>query len=131
MKGRKNISSNTIWESSVGYSRAVRVGNIVEVAGTTAVDGDEVMFPNDAYNQAQYVFLKIEQALKDAGADMKHVVRTRMFVTDMELSEEVGRAHGEFFRDIRPAATMVEIYSLIKEGLVIEIEATAIIHDET
>lgn len=88
------------------------------------------MFPNDAYNQAQYVLLKIEQALKDAGAEMKHVVRTRMFVTDMELSDDVGRAHGEVFRDIRPVATMVEIYSLIKQGLVIEIEATAIIHED-
>lgn len=115
----------------MGYSRAVRVGNIIEVAGTTAVDGDEVMFPHDAYNQAQYVFLKIEQALKDAGAEMKHVVRTRMFVTDMELSDEIGRAHGEYFKDILPAATMVEIYSLIKEGLVLEVEATAIIPEET
>jgi enamine deaminase RidA (YjgF/YER057c/UK114 family) len=130
MKGRKNISSGVIWESTVGYSRAVRVGNIVEVAGTTAVEGDEVMFPHDAYSQANYILLKIQQALEDAGATMAHVVRTRMYITDMELSEPVGKAHGEFFQDIRPASTMVEVYALIQEGLVVEIEATAIIPEE-
>ncbi|MEL6848228.1 MAG: RidA family protein [Bacteroidota bacterium] len=127
VKERKNIGSGAKWESIVGYSRAVRVGNIVEVAGTTAVEDDQIMFPGDAYQQTQYIMLKIQQALKDAGAKMEHVVRTRIFVTDMDMWEEVGRAHGEVFRDIRPVSTMVEVYSLIQSGLVVEIEATAII----
>ena len=131
MKNRKNISSGAKWESLVGYSRAVKIGNIIEVSGTTAVDGDEVMFPGDAYNQTQYILLKIEQALKDAGAEMDDVVRTRIFVTDMSHWEDIGRAHGEFFSEIRPASTMVEIYALIKEGLLVEIEATAILQEDS
>lgn len=127
---RQNISSGAVWEDKVGYSRAVRVGNIVEVAGTTAVDGEEVMFYGDPYQQAQYIFLKIEQALVDAGASMKDVVRTRMYTTDMSYSEQIGKAHVEFFREIKPASTLVEVYSLIQEGLVVEIEATAIISEE-
>ncbi len=124
---RKNISSGAKWEDIVGYSRAVRVGNIVEVAGTTAVEGDQVMFPGEAYNQTQYILLKIQQALEDAGAGMEDVVRTRIFVTDMGQWEEVGKAHGEFFSKIKPASTMVEVYSLIRSELIVEIEATAII----
>ena len=89
------------------------------------------MFPGDAYNQTQYILLKIEQALKDAGAEMDDVVRTRIFVTDMSHWEEIGRAHGEFFSEIRPASTMVEIYALIKEGLLVEIEATAILQEDS
>jgi enamine deaminase RidA (YjgF/YER057c/UK114 family) len=130
MGKRKNISSGAEWEDLVGYSRAVRVGNIVEVAGTTASDGSDVLFPNDPYNQTQYIILKIQQALQDAGASLQDVVRTRLYVTDMEFWEEVGRAHKEYFGDIRPVATMVEVYSLIQEGLVVEIEATAIIATE-
>ena len=131
MKNRKNISSGAKWESLVGYSRAVKIGNIIEVSGTTAVDGDEVMFPGDAYNQTQYILLKIEQALKDAGAEITDVVRTRIFVTDMSHWKDIGRAHGEFFSEIRPASTMVEIYALIKEGLLVEIEATAILQEDS
>ena len=126
-KDRKNISSGAKWEGIVGYSRAVRVGNIVEVAGTTAVEGEQVMFPGEAYNQTQYILLKIQQALEDAGATLDDVVRTRIFVTDMSQWEEVGKAHGEVFRDIKPACTMVEVYSLINAELMVEIEATAII----
>ena len=129
MSKRINISSGTEWESHVGYSRAVRVGAIVEVAGTTAVEGDEVLFPHDPYNQARYILLKIKQALEDSGARIEDVVRTRMYVTDMEHWEEVGKAHGEVFGDIRPVATMVEVYALIKEGLVVEIEASAVVSD--
>lgn len=131
MNKRINISSGTEWEDRVGYSRAVRVGNIVEVAGTTASDGSEALFPNDPYNQTQYIILKIQQALQDVGANLKDVVRTRLYVTDMESWEEVGRAHKEYFGDIRPVATMVEVYSLIQEGLVVEMEATAIIDSGT
>ncbi|MDX2250074.1 MAG: RidA family protein [Bacteroidia bacterium] len=131
MKKRINISSGTEWEAIVGYSRAVRVGNIVEVAGTTAVDDDEVVFPGDAYNQTHYILLKIQQALHDAGARLEDVVRTRMYVTDMDMWREVGKAHGEVFGQIRPVATMVEVYALIREELVIEIEVTAIIQEES
>ena len=129
MAKRINISSGVSWESEVGYSRAVRVGNIIEVAGTTAVDGTSVMFPHDPYNQAQYILLKIEQALIDAGASMADVVRTRIYLTDMEYFQAVAKAHGEVFAEIRPASTMLEVYSLVKEGLVVEIEATAILTD--
>lgn len=127
---RINISSDSPWEDKVGYSRAVRVGPFIEVAGTTAVEGDEVLFPHRAYEQAQYILLKIQQALEDAGASLEDVVRTRIYVTDIDLWEPVGRAHGEVFKDIRPAATLVEVYSLIREGLVVEIEATAFMGGE-
>lgn len=129
MAKRINISSGATWEDSVGYSRAVRVGNIIEVAGTTAVDGDTVMFPHDPYNQAQYILLKIQQALEDAGARFEDVVRTRIYLTDMEHFDAVAKAHGEVFAKIKPASTMLEVYALVREGLVVEIEATAIIED--
>jgi enamine deaminase RidA (YjgF/YER057c/UK114 family) len=124
---RINISSDTIWESLYGYSRAVRTGPWVEVAGTAAVSGGEVMFPDDFYNQTSFILLKIQQALHDAGARMEDVVRTRIYVTDIDHADEVGRAHGEFFGEIRPASTMVEVYRLIGEGMVVEIEASAFI----
>ncbi len=114
----------------MGYSRAVRIGNIVEVAGTTAVEGDEVLFPYHPYEQTQYILLKIQQALEDAGASMEDVIRTRIFVTDIELWEAVGKAHGEVFGSIKPVSTMVEVYSLIREGLVVEVEASAIISEK-
>lgn len=129
MAKRINISSGVSWESEVGYSRAVRVGNFIEVAGTTAVDDSTVMFPHDPYNQAQYILLKIEQALIDAGASMADVVRTRIYLTDMEYFNGVAKAHREVFANIRPVSSMIEVYSLIKEGLVVEIEATAILTD--
>ena len=124
---RQNISSNTKYEDIVGYSRAVRVGNIIEVAGTTALDGGTVIAPKDAYEQTKFIFPKIEKALQAAGASLQDVVRTRMFVTDIAYSDDVGRAHSEFFKDIRPAATMLEISKLVDDDLVVEIEVTAII----
>ena len=123
---RINISSGAKWEAIVGYSRAVRVGNVVEVAGTTAVnDHGEVIGSNDPYAQALFVLGKIEKALLEAGVTLADVVRTRIFVTDISQWEAVGRAHGEFFRDIRPAATMVEVKGLIDPALMVEIEVTA------
>lgn len=130
MPKRINISSGAKWEDIVGYSRAVRTGNIIEVAGTTAVDGQgNVVGKGDPYLQARYALQKIELALQAAGASMKDVVRTRMFVTDISQWEAVGRAHGEFFGQIKPAATMVEVRALIDPELLVEIEATAVISD--
>jgi enamine deaminase RidA (YjgF/YER057c/UK114 family) len=126
MPERLRVSSGSPWESEVGYSRAVRSGTRIWVAGTTAADENgRVMMPGDAYGQTRYALEKIERALDRAGASMRDVVRTRMFVTDISRWREYGRAHGEFFRDVRPAATMVEISALIEPGLMVEIEAEA------
>jgi enamine deaminase RidA (YjgF/YER057c/UK114 family) len=128
MSKRTNISSGTKWENIAGYSRAVRIGEFVEVAGTTAVDeSGAVVGINDAYEQTRFILAKIERALAAAGATITDVVRTRMFVTDISQWEEISRAHGEYFREIRPAATMVEVRSLIMPEMLIEIEVTAIL----
>lgn len=126
---RKNISSGANWEDIVGYSRAVRIANIVEVSGTAPVDGDKIMGVGNAYEQAKYCLQKIELALKEAGATLKDVVRTRMFVTDISLWEEFGKAHGEFFKEIKPVTTMIEVKSLIDPQMLIEIEATAVVSE--
>ena len=127
---RKKISSGSPWEDIVGYSRAVRAGNTIEVAGTTAMDGDTLIGKGDIYQQSVFIFKKIEKALHEAGASLRDVVRTRMFVTDIAQWEDVGRAHGEFFKDIKPVATMVEVSRLINDDLLIEIEVTAIIDND-
>jgi enamine deaminase RidA (YjgF/YER057c/UK114 family) len=126
---RKNISSGSPWEDIVGYSRAVRLGNIIEVAGTTAMDGDILIGKGDMYAQTVFIFKKIEKALLEAGATFADVVRTRMFITDISKWEEAGRAHGEFFKNIKPVSTMVEVAKLINEDLLIEIEVTAILEN--
>ena len=128
MNKRINISSGTKWEDIVGYSRAVRIGNVIEVAGTTAVDETgQVVGLGDPAKQTQFILTKIEKALKAAGATLEDVVRTRMFVTNIADWEAIGRVHGEYFRDIKPAATMVEVKSLISPELLVEIEVTAIL----
>jgi enamine deaminase RidA (YjgF/YER057c/UK114 family) len=123
---RINISSGAVWEDIAGYSRAVRLGNTIEVSGTTAVSGSEIMGVGNPYEQARLALQKIEKALEDAGAGMKDVVRTRMYVTDISAWEEVARAHGEVFAAIRPASTMVEVSRLIHPDLLVEIEVSAI-----
>jgi enamine deaminase RidA (YjgF/YER057c/UK114 family) len=128
MSDRTNYSSGSKWEDIVGYSRAVKVGNLVEVTGTIASGDDgKVVGENDAYTQTKYIYEKIESVLKRAGASMKDVVRVRMFVTDISRWQEYGRAHSEFFKDIKPCNTMVEVRALIEPAYLIEIEATAII----
>ena len=130
MSQRVNISSGAQWEEIVGYSRAVRIGNVVEVAGTMAVDEQgNVVGINDPGAQTRFILQKIEKALLQAGATLEDVIRTRLFVTDISRWEEVGRAHGDFFRTIRPVATMVEVKALISPELLVEIEVTAILDD--
>lgn len=125
---RTNYSSGAKWEDIVGYSRAVKVGNIIEVTGTVAVDDNsKLVGGNDAYEQTKFIIQKIEGVLQKAGATLKDVVRTRMFVTDISRWEEYGKAHGEFFKDIKPCTTMLEISKLISPEYLIEIEATAIV----
>ncbi|HSI87497.1 MAG TPA: RidA family protein [Pyrinomonadaceae bacterium] len=126
MQHREHYSSGAKWETVVGYSRAVRVGDRIYVTGTTATDeNSEIVVKGDPYRQAVQCILNIERALKHFDASLDNVVRTRMFVTDITRWEEFGRAHGEFFRDIMPATTMVEVSRLIDPDMLIEIEADA------
>jgi enamine deaminase RidA (YjgF/YER057c/UK114 family) len=125
---RQLISSGTVWEKKFGYSRAVKVGNLVFVAGTTAAnENGEVVGKNDVYQQAIFIYKKIEKALQEAGASMENVVRIRTFITDMSRSNEALKAQGEIFSKIRPAATIVETTALINPDLLLEIEADAVI----
>lgn len=125
---RTNYSSGAKWEDIVGYSRAVKLGNVIEVTGTVAVDENNLLVGKDnAYEQTRFIITKIEKVLQQAGASLKDVVRTRMFVTDISRWEEYGKAHGEFFKDIKPCTSMIEISSLIEKDYMIEIEATAIL----
>lgn len=125
---RKKISSGTAWEETVGYSRAIQVGNLIEVAGTTAMDGERLVGKDDLYAQTVFIIRKIEKALIELGSSLNDVIRTRMFVTNIADWEMAGKAHGEFFKTVRPVTTMVEVSSLINKDLLIEIEATAVIN---
>lgn len=128
MKNKRQLfSSGTYWENMVGYSRAVRTGSLIEISGTTAVDGDIIFGKGNVYEQAVFIFQKVEKILVEAGSSLKDVVRTRMYVTDISKWEEVGKAHALFFKEIKPATTMVEVSRLINDDLLIEIEVSAII----
>jgi enamine deaminase RidA (YjgF/YER057c/UK114 family) len=130
MSNRLNVSSGIKWEDIIGYSRAVRVGNVIEVAGTTALDeAGDLVGTDNPYEQTKYIIIKIEKALLTAGATLKDIVRTRIFTTDISRWEEIGRAHGEFFSKIKPASTMVEVKALINPAMLVEIEATVILQE--
>lgn len=121
----RRISSGAPWEPIVGYSRAVRAGNYVEVSGTAPVRDGQVVSPGDHYGQTKACLEIVERALREAGATLADVVRTRIFVIDISQWEEIGRAHGEFFADVRPATTMVQVAALIDPAMLVEVEATA------
>lgn len=132
MTQRITHSSGAKWEPEVGYSRAMRVGQHVAVAGTTATDTDgNALYPGDAYKQTQHILRIIERALQHCGATLEHVVRTRMFVVDITQWESIGKAHGEVFGNIRPAATMVEVQRLIHPDILVEMEVDAIVPENT
>lgn len=127
MNPKKLFNSGTQWEDLVGYSRAVKVGNVIEVSGTTAVDGEIIIGKGDVYAQAVFIFQKIEKVLIEAGGSLKDVVRTRMYVADISKWEEIGKAHAQFFKNIKPATSMIEVNRLINKELLIEIEVSAVI----
>lgn len=127
---RQQVYTGSPWEPLVGYCRAIRVGNRIEVAGTTAMQDGVVVGAGDPYVQTKFILQTIENALKELGADLTHVVRTRMYVTDIAQWEEVGKAHGEYFGQIQPVATMVEVSALIDPLLMVEIEVEAIVEVE-
>lgn len=130
MGRKRNYSTGSSYESEVAYSRAVRIGDFIEVAGTTAIDNGKVQFSNDAYRQAIFIFQKIEEALKAVDGKMSDVVRTRMFVRNIEDWKAVGKAHGEVFKDILPVTSLMAVTGFVSDDMLVEIEATAILSAE-
>ncbi len=127
---RINISTGAKWEDIVGYSRAVKIGNLIEVTGTVATDSSgELVGKNDIYIQTKFIILKAEKVLEQLGASLKDVIRTRIFTTDISQWESIGRAHGELFGSIKPCTTMVEVSALIEKDYLVEIEFTAVLED--
>jgi enamine deaminase RidA (YjgF/YER057c/UK114 family) len=124
---RSNISSGAEWENIVGYSRAVQIGNVIEVSGTTAFKDGVIAFPGDAYQQTLCILEIIEKALKACGAEMKDVIRTRVYLKSVNDWQAAGKAHGEYFMDIKPASTMLAVAGLIHPDMLVEIEATAVL----
>lgn len=129
MTKRKNFSSGAKWEDIVGYSRAVQMGNHLEISGTVATDDNGVVGKDDFYAQTKFILQKIDKVLQQAGFTLGDVVRTRMFVTDIAYWEQIGKAHGEFFKHIKPVTSMVEVSALIDPDYLVEIEVTAIRND--
>ena len=127
MSTQINISSGSPWEDVVGYSRAVRIGNVIEISGTTAVDGENIVGISDIYEQTRFILQKLRKTLESCGSNPTHVIRTRMYVTDISKWGQAAKAHSEFFADIKPASTMIEVSRLIHPDLLIEIELSAII----
>jgi enamine deaminase RidA (YjgF/YER057c/UK114 family) len=131
MQGRIRYNSGSPWEEKIGYSRAIRIGNLVEVSGTVASDEHgNVVGEDDAYLQTKFILEKISKALLQVGASMEDVIRTRLFVTDISKFEDYGKAHQEFFGDIKPASAMYEISGLVKKEFLVEIEVTALVGDQ-
>jgi len=127
MEKRINYSSGTVWENVIGYSRAVKVGNLVEISGTTAIDGMNIIGKGDPYKQAKVIIEKFSSILNKAGGSLNDIIRIRMYVINIKHWEKIGEAFSEYFHDIKPAATLVEVNALIDPGLLVEMEATAII----
>jgi enamine deaminase RidA (YjgF/YER057c/UK114 family) len=123
---RKNYTTGAPWEDIVGYSRAVHIGNQLEISGTVAVDENGVVGKGDPYKQTKFIIAKMEKVLIGAGFSLKDVIRTRIFVTDISRWEDIGRAHGEFFKEIKPATAMVEVSKLIDQDYLVEIEMSAV-----
>jgi enamine deaminase RidA (YjgF/YER057c/UK114 family) len=130
MSNRIKISSGAKWEDIVGYSRAVRVGNRILVSGTTSIENGKIIGEGDIYLQTKTILQKIEKALNEAGAKIEDVVRTRMYVTDISKWEDVGRAHGEFFKVIKPVTSMIEVSAFIDPKMLVEIEVEAVVDNE-
>ena len=124
---RQNFSSGAKWEEPIGYSRAVRVGNLIEVSGTTSLVNGKVEGEGNPYLQTRIIIENIERVLKQAGASLEHVIRTRIYVTDISRWEEIGKAHGEFFSKIKPATSMIEVKAFIDPAMMVEMEATAVV----
>ncbi len=128
MKNIQKVSSGTMWEDMVGYSRAVRVDDRIEIAGTTAIDEDgNLVGKDDPYEQTKFIIQKAEKALQELGAELKDVIRSRIYTTNISRWEEIGKAHGEFFKEVKPVATMVEVSGLITPEILVEIEFSAVL----